>query len=299
MRSTKSNRQQALVSVCIPSYNASAYIGETIKSVLDSTYSTLEIIVNDDASTDNTREIVEGFDDDRVRFFQNETNLGVPRNWNRALKKASGQFVGLLNHDDLYGPFWLAFVVRVLEKHLHIGWVASAHRIIDGKGRTLSVDSRFPGTREYSRREAFLCVGKKGGMGPGLIVRRAILEEIGYYDAAAGPFADHDLCLQLASRYPLYYSNNPHHAAWRYHTDNLTHRARDGEMGMRAINCLKKLNKVFSDDAFPQDLCKCERDFHTYFYDMVLVRCQELLNEGDLESVRNLAGLLHTHGYRG
>jgi glycosyltransferase involved in cell wall biosynthesis len=287
---------QPLVSVCIPSYNASKYIGETIRSVLDSTYSNLEIIVSDDASTDNTREIVAGFDDGRVRFFQNETNLGAPKNWNRALEKASGEFIGLLNHDDLYGPFWLTFAVYVLRRYSHIGWVVSAGRIVDEKGQTLSIDSRFPATREYSRNEAFLCTAKLGGMGPGVIVRREILEEVGYYDAEAGPYADHDLCLRLASRYPLYYSNNPHHAAWRYHADNLTHRCMYGEVGMRAIDCLKRLNKVFRDDAFPEELRKCEKECYTYFYDLIITRCMELLKSGEIETVQRLVRLLSANG---
>ena len=90
------------VSICIPSYNAANYIGETIASVLSSTYHNVEIIVSDDASTDNTREAVQRFEDKRILFLGNGTRLGVPANRNRALRKASGEFVGLLNHDDLY-----------------------------------------------------------------------------------------------------------------------------------------------------------------------------------------------------
>ena len=87
-----------LVSVCIPSYDGSRFIGQTIKSVLDSTYADLEIVVNDDGSTDTTREVMQAFGEERVRFLQNEINLGPARNWNLAVAKASGELVGLLNH---------------------------------------------------------------------------------------------------------------------------------------------------------------------------------------------------------
>jgi glycosyltransferase involved in cell wall biosynthesis len=292
--SAETGSGKALVSVCIPSYNASRYIGATIKSVLDSTHSNLEVIVNDDASTDNTREIVASFGDERIRFFQNESNLGVPRNWNRALKRAAGEFVGLLNHDDLYGPFWLTFAAHVLEKHPHVGWVVTKFRIINDKGETLGVESRFPATGEYGQREAFLCVAKLDGLGPGYIARREILEEAGYYDEDAGPSADNDLFLRLASRYPLYYSNNPH-TAWRWHADNLTHR---WGIVQQTADSLRTLNKIFSDDGLPEELRKLKKTCYAYYYHKVLAWARKLLNEGELETVQQLIHLLHTDGYR-
>jgi len=285
---------KALVSICIPSYNASRYIGETIKSVLDSTYSNLEIIVNDDASTDNIREIVETISDGRVRVFQNESNVGVPKNWNRAWEKASGEFIGLLNHDDLYGPFWLTFAAHVLEKHPHIGWVATAFRIINDKGETIRVVSRFPETREYSRSETFLCIAKLDGLAPAYIARREILEQVGYYDEEAGPGADNDLFLRLASRYPLYYSNYPH-TAWRSHAYNLTHRWGPVE---QATEGLKILNKIFDDGTLPEELREYRRSCYIYNYHKVLANARRLLTRGDFETAQDLIRVLHTDGYR-
>ena len=295
MSSVKTSNDKVLVSVCIPSYNASKVIEKTIRSVLDSTYSNLEIIVNDDASTDGTKEIVENIGDQRIRYFQNEKNLGVPKNWNRALKKASGEFVGLLNHDDIYGPFWLTFVVHVLKKHSHVGWVATAFRVINDRGKILGIESRFPETREYSRSEAFLCVAKLDGLGPGYIARREILEEIGFYDEKSGPSADNDLFLRLASRYPLYYSNNPHHAAWRLHDDNLTHMWGHIE---QTTECLRMLNKVFSDDALPGELRQYKRRCYDYFSHKVFAKSKQLMEQGDLETAQHIIRLLYANGYR-
>lgn len=294
----KASGGKSRVSVCIPSYNASKFIGETIKSVLDSTYSNLEVIVNDDASTDNTRGIVESFDDERIRFFQNERNQGVPKNWNRALGNASGDYVGLLNHDDLYGPFWLTFAVHNLEKHPHVGWVTTACRIIDHEGQTIGIVRRLPETREYNRSEAFLCIGKMGAMLPVYIARREILEEVGYYDEDDGPYADHGLHLRLASRYSMYYSTNPLLAAKRHHADRLTHQVQQNEQGLRAISCLRKLNKVCSDDAFPDELRQPSHECYAYFYDMILTRCKALLEQGDLEMVKRLIRHVPTDGCR-
>ena len=141
-------KKQPLVSICIPSFNASKYIVETIGSVLQSSYSNIEVIVSDDASMDSTPEIVAGMEENRIRLFRNKRNLGVPGNWNRSINKAKGDYVSLLNHDDLLGPFWLTFAVHTLEKYPHIGWVGSAFRIIDGRGQAVQVVSRLPETGE-------------------------------------------------------------------------------------------------------------------------------------------------------
>jgi glycosyltransferase involved in cell wall biosynthesis len=286
--------EMPLVSICIPSYNISQYIGDTVQSVLDSTYSNLEIIVNDDASTDDTKRVVEKFVENRVRFFQNEANLGPPKNWNRAIKKASGKYVGLLNHDDLYGPFWLSFAVHILEKYPHIGWVATAFRIIDDKGHTITVDSHFAETRECSRSEAFLCVARLDGFGPGYIVRREILDEVGCYDETAGPSADNDLFLRLAAGYPLYYSNYPH-TAWRLHSENLTHRWNRVD---QALESLRILNKAFTNKDLPEDLRKFEDFCYTYFYHKVLSGALDMLSKNDLGTVRKLIEVLYRDASR-
>ncbi len=279
--------ERALVSVCIPCYNAAGFIGETIRSVLDSTYSNLEIIVSDDASTDGAMEIVEGFDDERIRLFRNETRLGVPKNWNRAMEKAKGEYIGLLNHDDLYGPFWLSFAVYNLEKRPHVGWATTASRLINHLGRTISAIERLPETREYSRREAFSCVGRMGALTPVFIARRRILDAVGRYDESEGAYADHGLHLRLASRWPMHYSANPLLAAKRIHAGNLSRRVRRSEKGIRAIHCLEMLNKV-RDSALPETLHEVAERCNAYFYGIILDRCKTLLEKEDLEMVQRL-----------
>ncbi len=155
-----------LVSVCIPTYQRARYIGETIQSVLNSTFSDFEIVVSDNASTDHTQEIVESFGDKRIRFYCNERNVGPVRNWNLALQRASGELVGVLFSDDLYGPFWLSFAVRALQKYPQAGWVSAAFHIVDKDGQVTAAISRFPETRMYSRVEAFPVMATLAGLGP-------------------------------------------------------------------------------------------------------------------------------------
>lgn len=93
-----------LVSIVMPSYNTAAYIGDSIRSVLAQTYENWELLIVDDGSTDNTREIVAGFADERIRFFENETNSGAAVSRNRALREATGKWIAFLDSDDLWHP---------------------------------------------------------------------------------------------------------------------------------------------------------------------------------------------------
>lgn len=287
---------QKKVSVCIPSYNAAPFIGETIKSVLDSEYQNLEIIINDDASTDNTPAIIESVRDSRVSFYRNERNVGPVRNWNLAITKATGEYVTLLNHDDLFGPFWLTFAVYQLEKNPHIGWVATAYRRIDAEGKTLEIKSRFRTTGEIPRNEAFLEVAKLNGLGPGLVARRKILEEVGFYDENAGPGADNDLLLRLAMNYPLCYSATYPHTSWRLHRGNLSHRLDPAE---QIRECIRMLDKAFNDPCLPPELAKYKRECYENFFNNTKVNADHKLLHRDEDTYRKVIMILRQSGYQG
>lgn len=92
-----------LVSIIMPSYNTGNYIEESIKSVLNQTYTNWELIIVDDCSTDNTDTIVSKYlVDKRIRYFKNEKNLGAAISRNKALRKAKGRWIAFLDSDDLW-----------------------------------------------------------------------------------------------------------------------------------------------------------------------------------------------------
>lgn len=97
-------RIKNLVSIIMPSYNTGAFIEESIQSVLNQTYSNWELIIVDDCSTDNTLEILEKINDDRIIVLKNDKNSGAAVSRNKALKKAKGQWVAFLDSDDLWYP---------------------------------------------------------------------------------------------------------------------------------------------------------------------------------------------------
>ena len=89
------------ISVCIPAYNCERYIDQAIESVLGQTFDDFELVIVDDCSSDKTATVVEKYDDPRIRFFENKSNLGMQGNWNKAVSKARGKNIKVLCNDDL------------------------------------------------------------------------------------------------------------------------------------------------------------------------------------------------------
>ena len=85
-----------LVSIIMPSYNTAAYIGASIQSVLNQTYTNWELLIVDDCSTDNSDEIVAGFQDSRIHYLKNEKNSGAAVSRNYALREAKGKWIATI-----------------------------------------------------------------------------------------------------------------------------------------------------------------------------------------------------------
>ena len=110
-------KEKGLVSIVMPSYNTADYIEETIQSVLDQTYTHWELLVVDDCSNDNTLQILERYQDDRIKVFVNDNNSGAAISRNRALREAKGQWIAFLDSDDLWSKDKLEKQINFMEKN--------------------------------------------------------------------------------------------------------------------------------------------------------------------------------------
>lgn len=131
---------QPLVSVIMPAYNAERYIGEAISSVLSQTYKNWELLILDDCSSDRTAEIAEEFEkaDPRIRLLRNPQNLGTARTRNRGFDLADGEWIALLDCDDVWHE-------KKLEKQLAVAGHSGAdiiycsYALMNENGTHLSV----------------------------------------------------------------------------------------------------------------------------------------------------------------
>ncbi len=122
----------------MPAYNCEKYIYESVKSVLNQTYTDWELIIIDDCSNDSTWSIIESINDSRVRKYKNDTNRGIAYTRNRGIELSNGEYIALLDDDDIYFSTKLERQVDYLEAHQDVDIVGSKVQWIDEKGVVIS-----------------------------------------------------------------------------------------------------------------------------------------------------------------
>ena len=127
-----------LVSIIMPSWNTARFIRESIDSVRNQTYTNWELLIVDDCSTDNTDEIVASYSDERIRYFKNKKNSGAALTRNRALREARGEWIAVLDSDDLWTPEKLERQLQFMKEN---NYVFSYHEYvkIDEESKPLNI----------------------------------------------------------------------------------------------------------------------------------------------------------------
>lgn len=126
-----------LVSILMPAYNADKFIAEAIGSILDQDYPNWELLVLDDASSDNTREIINTLQDDRIKVFDHEENLGYLLSCNYLFEQAQGDFITFLDADDVSPANRISNCLGVFQSDLELDFVTTDHVRTDESGNAL------------------------------------------------------------------------------------------------------------------------------------------------------------------
>lgn len=191
-----------LVSVFIPAYNVEEFIIDAINSILNQTYVNIEVIVVDDASTDQTFTILESLSklDNRIKLYRNEKNLGLALNRNKGLKYCTGKYIALMDSDDISVENRIKLSVEFLEENSDYDAITSWMQIFDrsGKGGVLKYRSDFELIKISSI--FFSPLAHAAAMFKG-----SILKDLGYTeDVNFGE--DYDLWLRFLQKYKVFVS---------------------------------------------------------------------------------------------
>lgn len=199
------------VSVCIPSYNSSRFLGQTIESVLAQRYSDYELVILDNASTDGTPELCSRYTDPRIRYLRFEELVGQAANWNRCLDHATGELVILLHSDDMLQPTYLERAVAYLEQVPEASYLFCCAQHVDAEGRPLHLqsayaeDQRVPG-RELARRLLLEgCLVNPAGV----LARRSAYEAVGRFTEEIVWGVDWHMWVRLALQGDVLYLAEP------------------------------------------------------------------------------------------
>lgn len=132
-----SSAASPLVSVLMPAYNHAPYVVAAVESVLRQSYDTIELVVIDDASTDETWAALQPFADDRLRMFRHEANRGSHATLNEALALARGDFIAIINSDDVFHPERIAGCLEALQAE-QADMVGTDIALIDAAGQPVA-----------------------------------------------------------------------------------------------------------------------------------------------------------------
>jgi len=189
-------------SIVIPVYNKGNFVGETLKSVLEQTFTDFEIILINDGSTDNSEAVIQTFQDDRIRYFS-RTNEGVAKARNFGMEKAKSDFICFLDADDFWYPNFLATMHSYTQKLPEQKVFACAIEI-ETQYKTLvpnysivkNADYKVVDFFEASQKECVLWTSS-------VVIHKSVFENVGHFDIMVKKGEDTELWIRIGLQYSV------------------------------------------------------------------------------------------------
>lgn len=234
------------VSVIISTFNGQRYIREAVQSILDQTFQQVELIVVNDGSTDATLNILRAFDDRRITIVNNPGNLGIAASQNNALSVATGEYLALMDHDDISLPDRLQMQVDFLDAHPEVGMLGCNCISVDENDNVQSVSSHFSDDA-FLRWQLLLCGCPF--FHTSLMVRRSEMERIGGYDGSYLFAGDYHVISKLTECCGVANLDQPL-VKWRVHRSSVSSINRQQlsdeafEIARRNIQAIMRNNKL-------------------------------------------------------
>lgn len=227
-----------VVSICIPTHNGASWLEASLRSALAQTYQHLEILIVDDASTDDTVKVAKSFHDPRIRVELNSSNLGLVRNWNRCLTLSKGALIKFLFQDDLLYPTCVEKMQQLFDKYPHIGLVFSPRDVlldnpadpksVAWKDQFGSLHTRFTALHEVNHGKelfdqwfAHRFAGNWVGEPSCVMLRKTCVDRIGMFNTRMRQLADLEMWARLAYFYDVGFIEEPL-SAFTFHAGSAT-----------------------------------------------------------------------------
>lgn len=197
---------ESLISVVTPAFNRAPYIKQTLESVLTQGYLNFEYIVVDDGSTDGTYEILQQYAAQgkiQLLTHPNRANRGQAAALNVGLKAVSGEFIAILDSDDVFAEDKLAIQMDYLKKHAQLGMVYGQGMAIDERGNELfpipSDDHSETGDPNNLLLDCYMALPG------GALARKSVYDKVGGFEESFRAGQDHDMVVRIAEAAPFAY----------------------------------------------------------------------------------------------
>lgn len=245
----------ALVSVCVPVFNGERFLTEALDSIIRQTYPNLEIIVQDDCSTDRTPDILATYSDPRIKVERNEQNAGIVRTLNRAFERAGGEYLRILCHDDRLLPNDLSAMAALFDNYPDAGMCFSRFFHIDEAGDRIGPSAVIPelagqpmviASADLMARLYYKYGCLPGNLSTVMLTSRAI-QACGAFDPAYLQPFDWDLWLRISRRFATGMIND-FLCEVRYHPGQYSKYAYQAARASEAYRILERLDSYLPPD---------------------------------------------------
>ena len=195
----------------MPSYNHAAYVSDALNSIVQQSFRDLQIIVVDDGSSDESVEIIRKNKDERIELIASSRNLGACNALNVGIAQAKGEYIAILNSDDLWHHEKLSKQLAIFESNPEIGAVFSNARFVDQRGTPIADGDLGPRAQIFNQqnrsrhqwlRRLFLsgnCLCH-----PSLLIRKSVYDAVGLYDNRFRQLPDLDMWIRVCKRHEIY-----------------------------------------------------------------------------------------------
>ncbi|MGB6301692.1 MAG: glycosyltransferase [Rivularia sp. (in: cyanobacteria)] len=217
IKSSSYQFMQPTISIVITVYNRSHYLRNAIESVLNQTHCDFELVIWDDASTDNSLEIAHEYaqKDKRIRVIATKQNRGCSEAIKAAVEASTGNYIGWVDSDDMLAPTAIEETSLILNNHPQVGLVYTNHEIMDSQGnlRGLGPRCRIPYSKEGLLVDLMTFHFR--------LIRRSVYDAVGGVDDSFDYGEDYDLCLKLSEITEVYHIAKSLYY-YRRHDNNVT-----------------------------------------------------------------------------
>ena len=197
------------VSVVMAVYNHEKFVAESIESVINQTYNDWELIITNDGSTDQSLNIIKQYNNPRIKLFSFDKNTGARVARNNSIKYAQGEYIAVINSDDVWLSDKLKKQTNFLNANPDIGAVFSYASFINDESEDIGYNHYYgrifiqPNKNRFDWLKHFFLSGNCL-CHPSVVIRKLCHENLGLYNERFGQLSDFDMWVRLVTRYPIH-----------------------------------------------------------------------------------------------